>query len=148
MQINDELNELLVETFNIILKNEEKSLKRNGKVDLSISEFHLVETLAKCGAGQNTVSNIAAALNISLPSVTIAVKKLEQKGYVEKIKSPTDGRSVSVALTEKGIEVDKYHQKFHAHMVKRITAQMDDDEKALLYKVILKLNEFFKRTLL
>jgi len=145
--LNDELNELLVETFNIILKVEEKSLKKSGG-DLSMSEFHLLETVAKNNPAQNTVSSVAAALRIKLPSATIALKKLEQKGYVKRTKSEEDARIVYIELTEKGRKLNMLHQKFHEHMVNQITAHMKENEKELLYKVVLKLNEFFKRILI
>ena len=145
MSLNIELNELLVDTFNIILKNEEHSLTKASNADLSISEYHIIETIAKNDC--ITISNIAAAHSITLPSVTVAVKKLEQKGYVEKIKSTEDGRSVSVGLTEKGKKINDFHKRFHTHMVSQITDQINDEEKELLYKAILKLNKYFRKTL-
>lgn len=145
IQFNDQLNELLTDTFNVILKSEEKSLKQADDIPLSINEFHLIEAIAKNGREQSTISSLAAVLGLSLPSVTIAVKKLERKGFVEKAKSAEDARSAHIGLTEKGVKTDEYHKKFHKHMVRVITDQMTQEEKELLYKIILKLNNYFKK---
>lgn len=145
MPFDDELNELLTDTFNVILKSEEKSLKRADGVPLSINEFHLIEAIAKNSRAQNTVSNLAAILGLSLPSVTIAVKKLEQKGFVEKARSAEDGRSAHISLTEKGVKTNEYHNKFHKIMVRAVAGQMTAEEKELLYRVVLKLNNYFKK---
>lgn len=143
-QFDDLLNELLTDTFNVILKSEEKGLRQYG-ISLSVNEFHLIEAIARNGPEQSTVSSLAAVLGLSLPSVTIAVKKLEKKGLVEKARSAADARSAHIGLTEKGAETDSHHKKFHKHMVQGITAQMTEEEKELLYKIILKLNNYFKK---
>lgn len=143
MNLVTELNELLVETFNVIQKGEEKSLRSPDTADLSIREFHILEAIAK-NNGTNTVSGLAAYLGITLPSVTIAIKKLESKGYIQKIKSYEDARSVHIELTEKGIKTDCYHQNFHRHMISQVTEQLNENEKEVLYKAVLRLNKYFR----
>ena len=143
MDFDTELNQLLIETFSRILKSEDRALKGIGGVDLSVSEFHLLEAVAQ-NSDQNTVSGLATHFGISLPSVSAAVKKLGNKGYVQKIKSDEDERSAHIALTEKGVEVDKHHQNFHRHMIAQITGQLNEDEKEILFKSVMKLNRFFK----
>ncbi len=78
-----ELNEILVDTFRTILKVEEATLKGTGRIDLSISEMHLLETVGKYKEEGATISDIAQELGITLPSVTVAINKLARKGYVQ-----------------------------------------------------------------
>ena len=92
---NKQLNDLLVDTFKVITKIEEVSIRRTG-CELSVSEVHILESVGKGGAEGRTISDIADDLRITLPSVTIAINKLVKKGYVQKVKSPTDGRMVFV----------------------------------------------------
>ena len=144
MHFYDELNELLMETFKVLLKGEEKSLQRT-EGGLTISEFHLIETIAKDEKRRVRITDLANALKISLPSVTVAVQKLEQKGYVERIKSLEDARSIHIELTERGVKANDSHVRFHNHMVRLITDHLNDDEKEVLYKTIYKMNRFFKK---
>lgn len=144
-EFNKSLNELLVDTFNSILKVEEKMIHSMGKYDLSISELHLLETVGKGNYEGKTISEIAKKLDITLPSVTIAVNKLVNKGYLEKKKSEEDARSVLIFLTEPGVKIDRMHQRFHEQMVSSIANTMDDDEKTVLINGISKLSQFFNQ---
>lgn len=133
-----------MDTFQNIMRVEEEALKKSGRIHLSISEMHLVEAVGKAGDKGITVSEIAEKMNITRPSATIATRKLEQKGYLEKKTGETDGRMVFVTLTRKGQRVDRFHRLYHFNMVKKITESFDDAEKESLLKAVAKINQFFK----
>ncbi len=141
------LNEVLVETFRSILKVEEQTLKNSERVDLSISEMHLIESVGKNNNSGKTISDIAEDLSITLPSVTIAINKLMRKGYVEKIKSENDGRIVYVTLTPLGLKMDAVHRYFHQTMVRSVAKELSEEEKEAMVKGIIKLNAFFSKKL-
>ncbi|WP_324822231.1 MarR family winged helix-turn-helix transcriptional regulator [Sinanaerobacter sp. ZZT-01] len=142
-----ELNGLLADTFRSILKIEEQAVRNSEQSDLSINELHLLEAVAKDKDKGRTISDIALDMNITLPSVTVAINKLAKKGYVEKIKSENDGRRVFVKLTRLGHKVNAGHQYFHENMVRNVAAGMTEEEKEILVRGITKLNEFFKKRL-
>ena len=75
------------------------------------------------------------------------MNKLAKKGYVEKIASPSDGRAVKVLLTREGRKIDAYHSYYHRHMVRELTKDLSDEEKAVLLSAAKKLNEFFKQSI-
>ncbi|URN86111.1 MarR family transcriptional regulator [Acetobacterium wieringae] len=81
---SSQLNAVLVDTFNNILKFEEDLLKQSTNIDLSINEMHLIEHVGKNTNDGRTISDLAQSLNITLPSVTVAINKLAKKGYVKK----------------------------------------------------------------
>ena len=87
-----ELNTILVDTFRTIMKIEENTVRKMKNSDLTISEVHVLEAVGK--SGNPSVSDIAQELDISLPSVTVAINKLEKKGYVSKSRCAEDGRQV------------------------------------------------------
>jgi DNA-binding MarR family transcriptional regulator len=142
-----QLNEILVDTFKVILKIEEVSIKKIG-VDLSVSEAHILEAAAKDGDNGQTISAIAESMGITLPSVTIAINKLAEKGYVRKVKNASDGRRVFVILTDQGKRMDAAHQYFHERMIRNLSADLNEEEKEVLYNAMVKLNRFFERKLL
>ncbi|MBK5244324.1 MAG: MarR family transcriptional regulator [Eubacteriaceae bacterium] len=144
---SSQLNEVLVDTFNNILKVEEDLLKHSTNIDLSINEMHLIESVGKNKNDGKTISDLAQCLKITPPSVTIAINKLVKKGYVNKEKCDADGRMVFVRLTDKGQRIDKIHQYFHAKMVNEISKEMTDHEKEVLIHGMEKLNGFFKKKL-
>lgn len=140
-----ELNDILVDTFRTILRVEEDALKSTGMTDLSISEMHLLESVGKNHSEGRTISDIAQELSVTLPTVTVAINKLEKKGYVQKVKSGADGRMVFVTLTRLGQKMDRVHRYFHEQMVRNISSEMEEEEKRILTMGIVKLNQFFKR---
>ena len=75
-----QLNDLLVGAYHSIGKLEELSLKSVKSVDLSISELHLLEAIGKGNAEGYTIGQLAQDMGITLPSVTVAIKKLEKEG--------------------------------------------------------------------
>jgi DNA-binding MarR family transcriptional regulator len=109
--------------------------------------MHLLETVGKNNNNGKTISDLAQAHNVTLPSMTIAVNKLVRKEYVVKEKSPHDGRVVYVRLTQKGLRIDRIHQYFHRRMVDEVAKEMSAHEKEVLIHGMEKLNAFFNRKL-
>ena len=99
---SEALNNLLVDTYRSVLKVEEQMIKTMQGVDLNINELHMLESIGKSKEEGLTISNIAHIMDITLPSVTVAINKLEKKGYIQKRRSNEDGRIVHVVLTKAG----------------------------------------------
>ena len=140
----EQLNEVIVDTYRSILRVEENILKRSDQTDLSISEIHMLEAVGKGKDRRRTISELAEVLNITLPSVTVAINKLMKKGYVEKVRGEEDGRIVYVSLTRQGRRIDSAHRYFHESMVRSIIRDMTESEMQALYKGVMKLDTFLK----
>jgi len=138
------LNHVLVDTFNTILKFEEISLKKIVSVPVTITEAHMIEAIGWKESEGTTASEIASVLNISMPTATVAIKKLESKGFIKKVPCAIDGRRTIISLTEMGKRVDKAHRLFHRRMVKNISNQFQEAEKEVLFRAVSKLSNFFK----
>jgi len=138
------LNHVLVDTFNMILKFEESSLKKIASVPVTITEAHMIEVIGAQENEETTVSGVASMLNVSMPTATVAIKKLESKGFIKKEPCAKDGRRTIISLTDAGKKVNRAHQLFHRRMVKNISSQFPEAEKDLLFRAITKLSEFFK----
>lgn len=143
----EQLNEVIVDTYRSILRVEENILKRSDQTDLSISEIHMLEAVGKGKDRRRTISELAEVLNITLPSVTVAINKLMKKGYVEKVRDEEDGRIVYVSLTRQGRRIDSAHRYFHESMVRSIIRDMTESEMQALYKGVMKLDTFLKEQL-
>ena len=138
------LNHVLVDTFNLILKFEESSLRKIVSVPVTISEAHMIEAIGAKEDEETTASEISSLLGISMPTTTIAIKKLESKGFINKVPCARDGRRTLISLTDMGKRINKAHHLFHRRMVKNISKQLEENEKEVLYGAVVKLSEFFK----
>jgi DNA-binding MarR family transcriptional regulator len=139
-----ELNTLLVSTFDAILQVEEKSLRQAGGGDLSIAEFHTLECIGHGEECRRTVGEIAEALGVTVPTVTVCVNKLVKKGYVTKTRSEKDARIAIIELTPEGRKMNHLHHFFHEQMVLDISRELTEEELECLFRCVRKLSEFFE----
>ena len=138
-----ELNALLIAVYQNIQRFEELALQQSEKVDLTISEMHLIEYVGAHMPRGATIRELAEQLNIKSPSVTVAVQKLEIKGYITKAACPEDKRAVRVQLTRAGRCVEAYHQYYHRILTKRIAQDLTEEEQGVLLRGIRNLNAHF-----
>ena len=137
----------MIEIYHNIMRVEEDFLRNNDRIDLSIREMHLIEYVGEDKQNGKNISEIADYLNVARPSVTVAVNKLEKRGYLEKRSCQSDGRVVRVFLTKAGRKVNMYHHIYHMDMIREIEKGFTEQEQELLIRTIEKLNEFFKGSL-
>lgn len=137
-----QLNALLVDIYRNIQVLETSELKKS-RLNLSINEMHLIELIAKDEDGIS-VSEIAARMKVSKPSVTVAVNKLVQKGYCEKQRLLGDGRAVLVFLTPAGKKIEAFHRRCHRNMILSISNDFSEDEKRNLLAAMDKINTYFR----
>lgn len=137
-----ELNELLVNTYREITRIEELALRGLSKNTLTISELHMLDVVGREGC---TVTEIAQNMGISMPSATIAIKKLEKKGYVTKERDSGDARRVCIRLTTLGRKAEAAHRWFHRQMVHNVEKCFSPEDRELLLKVVSQMNDFFRQ---
>jgi DNA-binding MarR family transcriptional regulator len=109
---------------------------------LSISELHMLEAIHRQPEKGRTITDIAQDLSITLPTVTVAVGRLAQKGYVRKHKGREDGRMVHVLLTEEGRRAEAAHRYFHRRMVQAVSQNIPQEEREVLLKGLRNLQAF------
>ena len=136
------LNELLVGMFNYILYLEERNLKQKG-VKLSMNEVHILENIQK--TSDNSMSHIAKRLMVTQGTLTTNVAKLVTKGYVERLRDPTDKRVVRLNITEKAEEVLKVHEDFHREMIDKTIGDLGLDENEVLIQSLENILEYFRQ---
>jgi DNA-binding MarR family transcriptional regulator len=72
------------------------------KVNLTLAEWVMLDAIKRSGQSGSTMSELSAALKISLPMVTAQHKRLQSKGFVTAHTSNTDRRSRVTTCTDKG----------------------------------------------
>jgi DNA-binding MarR family transcriptional regulator len=139
LNIDAILARLFISTFKV----EERAIAESSKGKMSISELHV---LRETGSGpERTMTQVARGLKISVSALTIAMNKLEKKGYVRRERGTEDHRIVKVSLTDKGREAFDYHDAFHKKMVADALSQLKADERKVLWKTLVKLDAYFAR---
>ena len=142
-KFHTQVNETLMEIYNSIGKVEDRMLQ-SSVLDLSICELDMVSVIAKRGNDGASISQIAKDLGVTLPTVTVAVQRLEAKDFVEKARCSQDARKVNVVLTRMGKKADAAHRYFHERMVRSLLAGVDDEQKQLLLSALRNLGAFLR----
>jgi DNA-binding MarR family transcriptional regulator len=139
------LNHFFVGTFNQILAWEERSMRAAGLVNLSVKELHALEAVHELAEKkQNTMSQIAARMDISVGALTTAVNVLVRKGYLTRGGDENDRRIVYIYPTKSGEEALKIHEEFHRRMIGEIMNVLDDASIAALTASVDQLDRFFQ----
>lgn len=137
------VNELLVDIFNDILKVEHKAIESLGGNALTMSEMHIIEAVGKSTNLQ--MSEIAKKLRITLPTLTVSVQRLEEKGFITRERFGVDRRKVAIALTPKGQQANERHAEFHNKMVDALFVGLNLDKMPVLMDSMSLLRDFFKK---
>jgi MarR family transcriptional regulator, organic hydroperoxide resistance regulator len=92
----------LEEMFRAVLRSSGRGVP-GGATELTMSQYWVMDALA---GEPLTVSEVAAAARVAVPSATRALRALERRGFVERRRDVgEDGRVVTVALTRAGLDV-------------------------------------------
>ena len=76
------------------------SSQRLRRLGISMAQLHILYTLQR--TGEMTMSHVADVLNVSLSNATGLIDRLEERGYLERNRVPTDRRIVLVRVTPAG----------------------------------------------
>lgn len=141
------LNEMLTTAYRSICKVEEVMLRKLSNGDLSLHEMHMLECIGKHNGQNVTITDLAQDLDITPPSVTAMVKRLENKGFITKSRSGEDARRVCILLTEQGRRAEVAHRLFHRKMVRAITKDLTDTEREAIASGLQKMNAFMEKSI-
>ncbi len=76
------------------------SSERLLRLGVSMAQLHIMYTLQR--AGEMTMSRLAEVLNVSLSNATGLIDRMEERGFIERYRVPTDRRIVLVRVTASG----------------------------------------------
>lgn len=83
--------------------------------------------------GSLTQRELAEKIGVTPPSMTVALRKMEESGYVKKEHDPKDQRKIQIQLTEKGAGCIGDMKKVF-HQMEEIMFQGFLDEEKLLFR--------------
>jgi DNA-binding MarR family transcriptional regulator len=76
-----------------------------------------------------TVMDLAGHMGVTPGTMSLAIDRLERKGYVVRLKDGKDRRRVHVRLTSAGVRVREANSVLDPNRVEALVARLTDDER-------------------
>lgn len=129
--------ETVVDVFNEAMSIQELYLRKSKFKELSMSETHVIDAVDK--AEFPSMTNVAKILNVTMGTLTTAVKKIIEKGFLIKERSNKDQRVYYLKLTKKGHEALEIHEQFHRELAALYKAAIPDDRVDWVFDTLKKI---------
>lgn len=117
----EKINDIFEEFYKLFYESEDLALK-NGIKCLTHNELHIIEAI---GNESITMNELSDRLSITMGTVTVAITKLEDKGFAIRKRSDKDRRKVYVSITKKGEKALDYHGSYHQMIISNIVQNID-----------------------
>jgi DNA-binding MarR family transcriptional regulator len=85
-----------------------------------------------------TPKQLAQALALSSPNLTILLDKMQQRGLIDRVRSPTDKRSQHILLSEAGQQLTAKALELTPGMDKALEPVLSPAERAILMELLKK----------
>lgn len=101
---------------------------------VSMAQLTLLEWVAASpGCG---VQQMAEGLGLSAPTVSVAVRRLEEAGWLQRQTHPQDARAIQISLTAEGRALYERARAFQRGKVLRLLAGLTPQESATLLALL------------
>jgi DNA-binding MarR family transcriptional regulator len=104
-----------------------------------------VGVLRKLTDGPRRITELAADERVTQPAITLLVNRLTERGWVERVPDPSDGRAVLVSLTPVGEGVFEQLRAEYRALLHEEMAMLDDSEVAALAAAVDILDKLIER---
>ena len=122
------------ELINIILSKSEQLeelTKQNSDLkNLTARQLHCIEMIHSMK--NPTLSELTQEMKITKASTSVMLDRLDEHGFIQKVKSDKDRRSAHVHLTKKGDKAAHLHADVHKQFAMLLTKELTDSEKDIL----------------
>ena len=108
---NMKIEKLIEKLSQSMERFETQTFKNSSLSDLTSTQIFYLDAIFQLKNPK--LSELALYLNVSKPTVTFAINKMEKQGYVIKTQSNEDRRFFSIRLTSKGNKLAKVHDRIH-----------------------------------
>jgi DNA-binding MarR family transcriptional regulator len=95
--------------------------------------------------GPRRITELAAEERVTQPAITLLVNRLAERGWVERVPDPSDGRAVLVSLTPQGEEVFERLRAEYRALLHEEMASLEDSEVETLAAAVSILDKLIDR---
>jgi len=131
------LTDIITVLTNKITKIEQKAITESRFSELTGKQMYYLEVISNLN--NPNLSELATELNLSKPSITAIVDKLEEWGFIRKVHSDEDRRVSHIHMAERGEEIERLHKEIHRRISNMFTSKLTEDELQSLVTLLSKI---------
>ena len=143
-----EILDSLIRILNRAASIEAEPIDIGHGIRLHASEVHLIDMAGRYP--EDNVSRLAARLGITKGAVSQLARRLEEKGYLQRINREGNRKAVLLRLTERGREAFEWHRTYHARVnrsIAREIARLDPGDAERLKEVLRQMEAILESSL-
>lgn len=140
---DDQLDAFIIELMELFRKQqdlEEKALKKSKFNDLTVKELHTIILVGLDGAKKQ--SDIATALGVTMGTLSVSIKRLVNKGYIQRDSDPNDRRITYLSLTKPGRVMYRLNLLFYRNLVRTMAKDRTEEELVVLIDTMREVRQF------
>ena len=118
---------------------EEVDRQSIGCTGLTITDFMILEALLH--KGPLPINEIGRKILLTSGSMTAASNRLMERGLIERIQDPADGRRFYLHLTKKGLKLISSAYRKHSHTLTELFGCLDHSEREELVRLLKKVGK-------
>ena len=118
---------------------EEEAKEQYNFKELTLTQMHYLEMIS--ALVNPNLTELAAAMKLTKPTITVLVDKLIEKELVRKVQSDADRRNTHLHLTERGKLINQMHEYAHRRMAEEIEKKINGEEVVQLARLLEKIME-------
>lgn len=139
--LDSDLQQVMMKLWLFLRRGQSHHLKRGG--GLTMSQLSILLTLFD--QGPMRLASLAAHERLRAPTITVAIRRLEKLGLVERSSDPTDHRAVLIAVTPLGLAHHQQALTERLAVLATALAVLSEDERDAIARVLGPLDRLAQR---
>ncbi|MDC7127010.1 MAG: MarR family transcriptional regulator [Spirochaetales bacterium] len=125
------LSNVIIEFYEKMSSWEESIVIGTG---VSLPKMHIIEIIGIYGSMR--MKDLAGKIGITTGTLSIAIDKLEKRGFVKRVPNPEDRRSYLIALTPEGHKLYEKHNSEHINMTDSCLQDFSPEEQEVFKNLL------------
>jgi len=131
------LTEAISYISDLVEKVLEETISQADFTDLTQQQLRYLQVIFRMK--NPTLTELARELDLTKPTVTVLADKLVEKGYIKRVKSDQDRRSMHLHIDKKGTKIEALREIAYERMEEKISSGLSETETAILTELLRKI---------
>ena len=130
----EKLVKIIAKMSREIVQMEEAAKEQFNFKELTLTQMHYLETINQLL--NPNLTELSSEMNLTKPTVKVAVDKLIEKDLIYRVQSDEDRRSAHLHLTEKGKLINQMHDYAHRRLAELMIKNLEGTEQRQLVTLL------------